>query len=122
MPDTTYSVLDLRTQLVTAGAKRTIPHIRTRLLELAAELRDPAGLDYGDIADEIEELCEESKRRFGGRRAKPRQKRLDPELKARIRSYADAHPDANFMEMAEALDTNSGRISEALTGFRGDRA
>jgi hypothetical protein len=102
-----------------AQAHPTIPDIRERLHELAAELRDPVGLAYKDIADEIDELADKSYRRFGGRRAKPKRSKLTDELKAQIVACANEHPDWNYDQIARHCGTTSGRVSEALTGFRG---
>lgn len=87
----------------------TIPEIRTRLHELAAET---------GIA-ELHELAEETRRRPPLRVARARSRSIDPMLRQAIVAYALAHPDAHAQDIAEAFNVNHGRVSEALIGKRG---
>ena len=48
------------------------------------------------------------------RRAKPQFRKLTPEDAKRIRAFADDNPDASYLDIARACDTNPGRVSEAL--------
>lgn len=100
----------------------TIPQIRQRLNELADEIDDLTlfGRSKTEIAREIRELADGTKRRFGGRRAKNSQSGLTPALKARIKEIAARNPEANYMTIGTMCGCNSGRVSEALTGFRED--
>lgn len=91
---------------------RTIPEIRARLHDLAAEHGLP----------ELALLAEETRRRAPCRKAAPRRRSLTPELAQAIRDHARAHPGAAYHEIAERFHTNIGRVSEALAGRREDQA
>lgn len=99
----------------TIEAKRTIPQLRDRLIEIAKDLYQ-SGLN--DVADELQQIAEETKRRFGGRKAKPRFAKLTPEKAAEIRAIAQRYPSASHQQLANWCKTNPGRVSEALTGKR----
>lgn len=85
-----------------------IPEVRVRLHELA----DQHGLP------ELHELAEATRRRPAVRRAAPQSRPMTPELQAEIRSYAAKHPRATLARIADALEVNPGRVSEALNGKR----
>lgn len=99
-------------------SKRTIPQIRSRMHELARELRDPDGMDLADIADELDALANETARRKAVRRAPARRRKLDPSLADAIRADAKVHPHDDYTTIARRFSTNIGRVSEALAGFR----
>lgn len=99
-------------------AKRTIPQIRSRLHELARELRDPDGMELAAIADELDALANETARRTAVRRAPARRPKLGPGLADAIRADAKAHPHDDYTTIARRFSTNIGRVSEALAGFR----
>ena len=88
------------------------------MFELSHILED-LGLDA--IGRELRIIAEETKRRYGGRRAKPRFGKLTPELEAKIRDAAWRFPNASQQQLATLCGTNPGRVSEALTGFRDGR-
>lgn len=64
----------------------------------------------------IHYLAEETRRRSPVRRA-PRQKysRLSQQ---QLTAFFAAHPNADYMTAANAFNSNIGRVSEALTGYR----
>jgi len=84
-----------------------IPEVRQRLHTLAREHGLP----------ELHTLAQELIRRVPVRRAPPRI-HCTEETKEAIRDYAEAHPTASYQEIAELFRVNSGRVSEALAGFR----
>lgn len=65
-------------------------------------------------ATRLEAIVDKSFRKPCLRRAKPRFKKLTPEDAQRIRAFADSNPDASYLDIARACDTNPGRVSEAL--------
>lgn len=93
---------------------KTIPQCRDALLEIANKelMHEP------DIADAIREIVMDMYRRPPVRRAPPKQKSLDPQLKAEIVEYVDQHPDETYADIAHLFGVNSGRVSEAVAGFR----
>lgn len=66
---------------------------------------------YGKRLDAI---VDKSFRKPCIRRAKPKFKKLTTEDAARIREFANDNPDASYLDIAQACDTNPGRVSEAL--------
>jgi hypothetical protein len=84
--------------------KRTIPEIRTRLLQIAEEHGVP----------EIVELVDEMYRKRPIRRAPVRSQKLTPALAAEIRAYARTHPDMHQQDIAETFGVNHGRVSQAM--------
>jgi hypothetical protein len=89
-----------------------IHEVRTELLKIAGDL-EYAGIK--DAAECIRNLVDEMHRRPYVRKTGPRRKRPPTEA---VRLYAHQHPDADYMEIAAHFQTNTGRISEALAGFR----
>lgn len=89
---------------------RTIPQIRERLHELAGELGVP----------ELAMLAEETKRRPVVRRARARSARMSDEVAQAIRAYVRARPGVSHMDVAKVFDVNTGRVSEAIRGKRGE--
>lgn len=90
-------------------SEMTIPEIRARLHELAAE--------HG--IEELAELAEATRRRPPHRVARVKSRPIDPMLKRAIVAYAAAHPGDHFQHIADVFRVNPGRISEALSGKRG---
>lgn len=89
---------------------RTIPEIRDRMIQMA----DEHGLP------ELKELAEQTRRRRPIRRAPSRRKNPDNAEAEHIRAFAASHPRADYQEIASRFGTNIGRISEVLSGKRGD--
>lgn len=88
-----------------ASNKRSIPEIRERLRELAAQ----TGMD------ELRELADEMYRNPPAKtRAPVRSPKLTPKMAQDIRDYAAANPDAHQQDIAEHFGVNHGRVSEAL--------
>lgn len=83
----------------------TVPEVRVRLNQLAVSLACP----------ELALLAFQLHRRPYVRKA-PAQRRGVPHDE--IRAYAAAHTDLDYMGIASALGVNTGRVSEALAGFR----
>ena len=99
-----------------AGSKRTIPELREAILEIADYLDE-----FGDLevtVAELRQIAEETKRRFGGRKARKKYPKLTHALAKKIRLYADQHPNDSYSEIATAMGVNPGRVSEAMIGFR----
>lgn len=99
----------------TMEAKRTIPQLRHRLLQIADDLYQD-GLSA--VAHELRTIAIETTRRYGGRKAKARFAKLTPEKAAEIRDMARRFPEASNQQLANWCKTNPGRVSEALTGKR----
>lgn len=89
---------------------RTIPQIRARLHELAAEHGLP----------ELSALADETRRRPPVRRSLPRRRGGDEETLAQVRRHAERFPSASYHDIANACGTTIGRVSEALAGLRED--
>lgn len=89
---------------------RTIPEIRERLHELAAELGVP----------ELAELAEETRRRFHGRVGRTTARKVTDELADEVRAYARAHPTMNQRTIGARFKIDHGRVSEILFGKRGE--
>jgi hypothetical protein len=89
----------------------TIPQIRERLIQLAAEHDLP----------ELVDLAEATRRRPQVKPKAPVTSRpLTRGVVIGIRAYAASHPDASQQELAEIFHVNNGRVSEALRGKRED--
>ena len=95
---------------------RTIPECRKALQEIADRVRN-AGSNY--IASSIEWVIEDMHRRPMVRKARKTLEWTD-EKRAEVIEYARAFPEASYMEIARVCNTNTGRVSEALTGKRQD--
>lgn len=94
---------------------RTIPELRAEM-RIAADRYDAAGLP--DLAWRVREWERDLYRRSPVRRAKPSSYlRPDP---GEIVAFAEEHPDLSYMEIAACFDCSTGRVSEALAGFRAD--
>lgn len=89
---------------------RTIPQIRLRLQQLAKSLACP----------ELAQLAEETKRRPYVRRARNTGRILSPTERDSILSYATTYPNMTYAAIAARFNTNSGRVSEIVAGFRGN--
>lgn len=92
---------------------RIIPEIRKRLLELAFNVTPLST----PLADELREIEKDLHRRPCVRRAGKRLAMTDTK-RQEIKDYAGQFPDMSYQELARALDTNTGRISEVLAGNR----
>lgn len=88
--------------------------IRAQLYEIG----DRVALTDFDLGIKIHKLADATFRRKSVRRARTKKSRLTPELKERIIRYAALHPEASYLEISIALGVNTGRISEALAGFK----
>lgn len=88
--------------------RRTIPQIRARLIELAAEHGIP----------ELEELALETKRRPHVRKAPARSVQMTDRVAEDIRRYAAKHPRMPYAQIGVHFNLNQGRVSEALAGKR----
>jgi hypothetical protein len=89
-----------------------IPQVREHLLNLANDI-ELQGC-YSE-ADRLRSLELELHRRPYVRKA--RTQRATP-LREHILAYAWTYPDADYMQIATACGCNTGRVSEALAGFR----
>lgn len=89
---------------------RTIPQIRERLHELAAEHGLP----------ELSELADETRRRYHGRKGRTTAHRVTDELAAQVRAYALANPAENNRAIGARFKIDGGRVSEILFGKRGE--
>jgi chromosome condensin MukBEF complex kleisin-like MukF subunit len=82
----------------------SIPQIRDRLRELAAE--------HG--IEELNDLANQMYRKSAKKRAPIRSQKLTPQMAVDIRKYAADNPDAHQQDIAELFMVNHGRVSEAL--------
>lgn len=94
-----------------------IPEVRTQMLEVK---RAVEALGLGCISEThwLELLTNWEAalhRRKYVRKAAPRRPTPDHEI---IRLWAADHPEADYMQIAVACRTSTGRVSEALAGFR----
>lgn len=85
-----------------------LPEIATRLRYLARELNCP----------ELNRLAAEIKRRSPVSRAPASSVPASPELRDRIRAFKADNPHMSQAEIGARFGVNSGRVSEALAGFR----
>jgi Zn-dependent M16 (insulinase) family peptidase len=93
-----------------------IPLARERLMEIADTIRA-----YGapSIADQIAGIVEGAMYREPYiRRAPSKSKSVTPATKAKIRKLYDEHDDMSQQDIAEAVGTNIGRVSEVLNRKR----
>jgi hypothetical protein len=81
-----------------------------RLPEIADRLRA--------ISAELEMLSEEMARRKPKNVAPRSSRRMTPELRAEIYSFAKAHPTMTQVAIGNHFRVNPGRVSESLAGFR----
>ncbi len=93
-----------------------IPQVRARLLELAAEQAALAER-LAEISETIIAL-ETQLYRKSYKRAPVRNQRISEDVKQSIRAMAFANPDMHLQDIAEAHNTNTGRVSETLHGKR----
>ena len=89
-------------------AKRTIPQIRKRMHELAAELG----------VDELHDLAEETRRKPAATHAKSSSTPLTAALAVEIREYYASNPELHQRAIAEHFNVNPGRVSEALNNLK----
>lgn len=97
---------------MTAPPNLTIPQIRERMYELAAELACP----------ELAYLADATKRRYHGRSPRVHARRVTGPLAAAVRAYVRDHPEAHFEEVAPLFGIKGGRVSEIMFGKRGASA
>lgn len=86
---------------------KTIPEIRARLHELAEE--------FG--CRELHELADDTKRRFFGRVARAKAKRITEEMVAEIR-HTHKTSGGHQRDIAKAYGIDQGRVNEILHGYR----
>lgn len=92
----------------------SIPTARAKLLAVADRL-EQGTFGRPGTAREIRQIIEDHMyRELPVRRAPRKMRKMDPATAARIRDYAQQHPDLSMLEIANAFGTNPGRVSEAL--------
>ena len=95
-----------------------IPVIRQLLWDLAREMKAErsyiAPFTVQAYGKRLDAIVDKSFRKPCLRRAKPQFRKLTPEDAKRIRAFAEDNPDASYLDIARACDTNPGRVSEAL--------
>lgn len=67
------------------------------------------------MAKRLQFLAEETRRRKPIRRAPSKRNSVTT---GQVQKYLRTHPDADYEEIATALNANVGRVSEALRGIR----
>ena len=97
--------------------KRTIPEIRELIAALTEESKVLARRQLY-IADKIQQLSEETRRR-AYERAPVTSRRVTQTVRASVRRMAEFHPEMAHQALAEAHGINIGRVSEILHGKRG---
>lgn len=85
-----------------------MPDIRIRLHEIA----DEHGIE------ELHVLAEETRRRHNQAPAPKVSRKVTPELRRRVRRFADANPDVPMHKICTLFEVNQGRISEIKHGKR----
>lgn len=93
--------------------------IRPRLFEMASEI-ERGEYDMEDIADELRELAEQTKRNPAVGYTRPKNRTMTPVLGRQVRAYKRLHPDKSHAEIGLIFRVNSGRVSEALNGRHAD--
>ena len=96
--------------------RMTIPEVRAALLEIADGMTSFAPA----TATLIKELVEQMKRRKPVRKTRAKLPKLTDNMLRAIRDYAGLHPDESQVEIALAIGTGPGRVSETLAGKRGE--
>jgi hypothetical protein len=97
--------------------KRTIPEIRELIAALTEESKVLARRQLY-IADKIQQLSEETRRR-AYERAPVTSRRVTKNVRASVRMMAEYNPNMSQQAVAEAHGINPGRVSEILHGKRG---
>lgn len=85
-----------------------LPQVAKRLTELSEELDCP----------ELANLASEIGRRPSGGRAPATSQSMTPALAKKIKQIKAANPDLSQAKIANMLNINPGRVSEALKGKR----
>jgi hypothetical protein len=86
----------------------TIPQVREIIQRIATEREIP----------ELLALIPHMYRRQVRRKRKAKAPPVTPEMRAKIREYARAHPEARLQDIGDAVGLNQGRVSETLSGRR----
>jgi len=94
----------------------TIPECRNALLAIAASLAIKPNCD--DEVRGIRLIVKELWRRPAVRQSRAKADPATRKLRAEIRAYAKAHPEMLNREIGLVFNVDSGRVSEALAGFR----
>lgn len=97
-----------------SNREMTIPEVRAALAELI-ECFDVDRKTRARLDNLVEQLC----RRPAVTRAPVTSRPTSPLLRAAIRAFHAAHPDATQHAIATVFHVNAGRVSEALAGKRG---
>lgn len=85
-----------------------VPEVQKRLIQIAGEKGIPELLD----------LAGHLSRRKPKRKAPPASAPMTDSLRASIRAYAAANPDATQATVGRKFNVNPGRVSEVLRGLR----
>lgn len=99
----------------------TIPQIRTQLHGIAETIRRGEVI-FGATAARIDELAEATRRRPAKRRAPSKHRPLTDQEKAEIKVYAEVHRLDDYKTIANLFNTTTGRVSEAVSGYRWEDA
>lgn len=102
---------------------KTIPEIRERLLEIALEVQNLATRrrrPLQEIADEIKELAQSTRRRPAVYRTerRTRSKQEREKLHDEVRAYALQHPNSSYLDLSLQFDVPTSNIAIALNGSR----
>lgn len=89
----------------------TLPECRKALTKITLRLPDP-------LKAEVLDIVEQMKRRPAVRKTSAKSQPITPELRENILRYAARNPNASQGEMGAVFGVNSGRVSEAMAGFR----
>ena|SRR5437879_4624288 len=99
-----------------------IPAVREELENLALQLKSQKGRNWRSVAQKIEALVPELKRRPAKRRAKVKEegarKPLSETQKKEIARFTREHPEMMLQEIGVKFGVNQGRVSEIIAGFR----
>ena len=90
---------------------KTIPQVRSELLELAETVSPSAGR-------KIKYLVRQMKRRPSVRKANKESVTFTPTLARSIRTFATRNPANSYKTIAAQFNVSVGRVSEAIAGKR----
>jgi hypothetical protein len=98
----------------------TLPQLRTQIGVHATRLRAGplSAVDRNAMADDLDRIVVEMKRRPAVRRAPDETPPLTPSQKRDLIAFAAKHYNASYKSLAHRFKTTVGRVSEVLAGKR----
>lgn len=102
--------------LIFHNRHKTIPELRTDILEIAEDPRLPA-----DIARRLRRIERQMYRRPAIRKTAVRSAPMTPQKAFEIRETFYSNPDMSMQRIGDLCGVNMGRVSENVAGFRASR-